>query len=352
MQQTPLLHFILKQNTSGISNLDFLTQLVKNHPYFSPAQFYRLQQMNEADTGYSLQAAKTALFFNNPHWLNFQLHQAEHTTTTFNTTIAEDVLNNTPENSDNDDDIIIGETTSFTNNPVTVIEKTEEITPNSTNQILPVINSNEVDNTDNDDDVVITEYPVHLNPGLNETSENKKPADEPYAVAKTHSSITEEMMAPENSDNDDDEVIFEKEIAPIKITMPVSIPTSQNEEALTFEPLHLVDYFASQGIKINEELKPADKLGNQLKSFTEWLKTMKKLHVPNNEPSSGISDISIQNLAEKSNTEKEVVTEAMAEVLTRQGKAEKAIELYKKLSLLNPSKNAYFAAKIDQLKAE
>jgi hypothetical protein len=40
----------------------------------------------------------------------------------------------------------------------------------------------------------------------------------------------------------------------------------------------------------------------------------------------------------------------MAEVWERQGNREKAMEVYNKLSLLNPSKRAYFAAKIDSLK--
>jgi hypothetical protein len=48
--------------------------------------------------------------------------------------------------------------------------------------------------------------------------------------------------------------------------------------------------------------------------------------------------------------EKEVVTEAMAEVWAKQGNTQKAIDTYTKLSLQNPSKSAYFAAKIDQLK--
>jgi len=41
----------------------------------------------------------------------------------------------------------------------------------------------------------------------------------------------------------------------------------------------------------------------------------------------------------------------MAEVLVKQGKSEKAIEMYQKLSLLNPSKSAYFAAKIERIKS-
>src|SRR5579871_4421898 len=57
----------------------------------------------------------------------------------------------------------------------------------------------------------------------------------------------------------------EKEIAPVK------------EEALVFEPYHTIDYFASQGIKLTLDEIPKDKLGRQLKSFTEWLKTMRRL---------------------------------------------------------------------------
>jgi hypothetical protein len=37
-------------------------------------------------------------------------------------------------------------------------------------------------------------------------------------------------------------------------------------------------------------------------------------------------------------------------VLEQQGKADKAIEILEKLSLLNPGKSVYFAAKINQIK--
>ena len=62
------------------------------------------------------------------------------------------------------------------------------------------------------------------------------------------------------------------------------------------------------------------------------------------------AESSIQKLAEKSNQENDVITEAMADVLFQQGRHDKAIEILKKLSLLNPSKNAYFASKINQIK--
>jgi hypothetical protein len=58
----------------------------------------------------------------------------------------------------------------------------------------------------------------------------------------------------------------------------------------------------------------------------------------------------IQSSAEQSNTDSGILTEAMAEVLIKQDKREKAVEMYEKLSLMNPSKSAYFAAKIERLK--
>jgi hypothetical protein len=75
-------------------------------------------------------------------------------------------------------------------------------------------------------------------------------------------------------------------------------------------------------------------------------------------PAAGTSDLGtatdLENVvklsAENSNEPREVVTETMAEVLEKQGQVEKAIQLYIKLSFLNPEKSAYFAAKIQQLK--
>jgi hypothetical protein len=120
---------------------------------------------------------------------------------------------------------------------------------------------------------------------------------------------------------------------------------------ISFEPLHTVDYFASQGIKITEEPVTTDKLGNQMKSFTAWLKSMKKLHSSKLEEQDLATEKIIQNAAEESNINTEVLTEAMAEVLIKQDKKEKAIEMYNKLSLINPSKSVYFAAKIESIKS-
>ncbi len=121
---------------------------------------------------------------------------------------------------------------------------------------------------------------------------------------------------------------------------------------IPIDPYHTVDYFASQGIKLVLDNNPNDKLGRQLKSFTQWLKHMKKLG-----PEDSLKDIKeteaeakINNIADSSNKTKEVVTEAMADVLIKQGKTNQAIEVYTKLSFLYPDKSTYFANQIKNLK--
>jgi hypothetical protein len=135
-----------------------------------------------------------------------------------------------------------------------------------------------------------------------------------------------------------------------EIRMPQLEPVASGT-ALTFEPYHTVDYFASQGIKISEEEASKDRFGKQLKSFTEWLRTLKRL--PATEAAPNIDnniEKRVQHMAEISVNNTEVYTEAMAEIWLKQGNRSKALEVYKELCLLNPSKNAYFAAKIEQLK--
>lgn len=123
------------------------------------------------------------------------------------------------------------------------------------------------------------------------------------------------------------------------------------KDDLIFEPYHTVDYFASQGIKLSQEDVSKDKFGRQLKSFTEWLKTMKRLPVTElSKRMDASSETNVQHLAEDSVHDSDIVTEAMAEVWIKQGNKQKAIETYNKLGLLNPSKKAYFADLIENLK--
>ena len=146
----------------------------------------------------------------------------------------------------------------------------------------------------------------------------------------------------------------EKEEIPLPQAQPmVEQPKTDAEQAISFQSYHTIDYFASQGIRLQQADLNKDKLGQQLKSFTEWLRSMKKLPTAEGLVS-GPEDHSRQQVvimnAASSIEEKEVVTEAMAEVWLKQGHNDKAADIYRKLSLQNPSKSAYFTAKIDQLK--
>ncbi len=127
---------------------------------------------------------------------------------------------------------------------------------------------------------------------------------------------------------------------------------SKKAESIVLEPYHMIDYFASQGIGLTVEDHPTDQFGRQLKSFTDWLKVMKRL------PAQALAEKPddreaerIRRFAASSIEDRDILTETMAEVLAKQGMYENAIALYQKLSLIYPPKSAYFASRIEQLKA-
>jgi hypothetical protein len=132
---------------------------------------------------------------------------------------------------------------------------------------------------------------------------------------------------------------------------PMSEATGDPDSLIPIEPLYTIDYFASQGIKLPLDEIPSDQLGKKLKSFTEWLKSMKKIQ-PDKVDRQMDSDTEnhIRKEAEHSNDSQEVYTEALAEVYLKQGLEDKAVDVFKKLSLLDPSKSAYFAARIREIK--
>ena len=362
---------LFKRDLSAEDTTDFLTTVAKEHPYFTAANFFLLQKLPAGNNNYIKQAARTAVLFNNPLWLSFQLGQfdasmasganlngKEITTTKYDTTIDElETLVPTKENGE----IIIGQQAM----PAT--EALLEDTPKIVNEPLPIEADNTGDNAVIKHQPAVEEVPlIKTEIGTEELPANNEEAVviyQPWEIVVSTNKIME-APAPLSSveeqindtdsvdgydDGSDDNEGNEKEMAPMNIKLNFTQEMSTTEDTISFEPLHTSDYFASLGIKLDENGKPVDKLGRQLKSFTDWLKTMKKIHSEQLPSSSEQTDNIIQKLAEKSNTEAEVLTEAMAEVLFHQGKARKAIEVYKKLSLLDPSKSAYFAAKIGDI---
>ncbi len=183
------------------------------------------------------------------------------------------------------------------------------------------------------------------------TVENILPENENKVKHSDHTeNYGEQKLEPEINQGKEVEEPAIKNESPVPDTVtPVRTVHHVPSSPMLFIPLHTSDYFASQGIKISYDANPTDKLGKQLKSFTGWLQTMKQVHPTKINLATAQHDMKVEALAEKSNREDEVLTEAMAEAYQHQGKTGKAIETYQKLSLLNPAKSPYFAAKINEL---
>jgi hypothetical protein len=372
---------------------DFLTGIANEYPYFTAAQFYLLQQNDTASDEYNKQLAKTAILFNNPFWLNYQLEQSFGSNSLPEQIITDQLIDSEPiYNIIADEPEIIhplsgSAKTIFEEEKIIVSEQDikqetvfEEIPKPITGNPSPVFTETQIavpaDNKEynQEDTAEVTEEkviePISDNPShvfttteINVHEDNKQEETVEVTEDKMPEAVEDNLSPvstspeikdiPENIDENTpgevEEDTQEKEIEPLNFKLNFTTSIATTEDTISFEPLHTSDYFASLGIKFSDEIKPDDKLGKHLKSFTEWLKTMKKIHPDQLPQQTAQAEISIQQMAEKSNTEGEVLTEAMAEVLLQQGKLGKAIEVYQKLSLLNPLKSAYFAAKIDKI---
>ncbi len=287
-----LVKTIFQKDTLEQCSLQELQQYADRHSYFGAAQLLLTKKMQlEQHEQFDKQLQKTFLYFHNPLWVQH-------------------VLND-----------------------------------NGKAEIIPPVSS--VENT--------------MSGMATPAIEEKK--DEPAEII-AEATITEEISIAENSDSlpeveiiaaDNTIIAEEPKEEPVNTeqTQPAFTIKPLKEEAaeLLFQPYHTVDYFASQGIKFKEENKPEGKFDQQLKSFTGWLKTLKTM--PVSEIAKNVdarSEQKVEKLAETSLENREVITDTMAEVWEKQGNYPKAIEIYNKLSLLEPSKNAYFAAKIEDLK--
>jgi hypothetical protein len=168
-------------------------------------------------------------------------------------------------------------------------------------------------------------------------------ATEPVSIEEhAVGTVDEELEHEESGDPDDTD-------APLPFVPKIDLQAAPTGD-ISFEPYHTVDYFASQGIKLSQEEFGKDKFGKQLKSFTEWLKTMKRVPADTkNTAADARSEAKVEGMAGESVQESNIVTESMAEVWIKQGNKAKAAEIYRKLSLLYPAKSAYFADKINTL---
>ena len=297
-----------RNNLQEVSE-DQLQEYVKLFPYSSVGHLLLAKKKKELGVEYKQAAAIAALYVNNPLWLHYFLqdesdddnngvHQAS---TVPGTETASQSVHTEP----------------------TIAESVvdENFTPDQ-NNATPVENI----------EVVAEENVIHDEPEVKEIELNAElPPNE--AVVEEATSVTSALD-------------------PVPSNEPLAEKVIVDQDPI-FEPYHTIDYFASQGIKLKLEELTNDKFGRQLKSFTDWLRSMKRIGpvLAEDIPAVTPTDATIQKNAEESVENSDIETEAMAEVWIKQGKTARAIAIYQKLSLLNPSKSHYFAAKIEQLNA-
>lgn len=345
-----LFQTLFHRNPQDPGTETWLSEITEKHPYFAAARFYRLSGMNRSDNDFNHELAKTSLYFNHNYWLNYQLgrHGIGHGGTSAHFPVTGESLSSelivseagkliAPEEAGNrqdaDEEIpdvtdIVGSGESFISEQFSVDETAAAISNHlqQAGEAAPEI-----------PDTLTT---VSSSVGSQGTEyESRLPE-----ISIGTDEVTEELKSAEQIELSSDFL----EIASAK-TEQVTGTDDTKDELPIFEPLHTTDYFASQGIKAPEVVHPDDKLGQKLKRFTDWLKTMKRISDVDASPESAPVDVAVEQLAEKSNQAEEVVTEAMAEILLMQGLRDKAIDIFRKLSLLNPDKSGYFASRIEEL---
>lgn len=310
---------------------NYLKNLAEQYPYASAIQLLYAQKLKEKQhAAFEAQWQKTLLHFNNPLLVHHLFYNGNKK---HKTHIVKDEITGNE----------IATVAALPQQIHQAYEEdmlTEHITiKNGRNYIEDAIIDDEAEveientNNENNDDALlspstdtIVDNDIHNLSTNNTTEEDTSTADE------------------EINQNDDGEEIIN--IPQLKIE-----PIDPAKAELSFTPYYTIDYFGSQGIKIKDDGKVPDNFGKQLKSFTDWLKHMKRLPGAANTGNITISEErKIEDMAQQSLTGENAETEAMADVWKQQGQHKKAIAIYQKLSLQNPAKSAYFAAKIDHLK--
>jgi hypothetical protein len=296
-------------------SLEELQELTEKYPYFGPAQFLLAKKFSEPSlysdndpAHYEEQVQKASLYFQNRVWLHHLLNNDE-SSAPFVSYPPINLIGTSTEQK--------GQTMGDHFDAQPAAERT------AINQ------SNE---EDVNDPAEIAAEPISA------TSESIEQGLIQDAKEELANPISGNPDLPQQTD-----------LSP-KMPQSSTQPVTANA-GLVFEPYHTVDYFASQGIRFKDDEKPKDRLGMQLKSFTEWLKTLKQVPVADLvKHVDSSAEKKVEQMAEYSIAERHVITEAMAEVWKKQGNRAKAEEIYRKLSLLDPSKSSYFAAKIEELK--
>ena len=328
---------------------DQISGIVHEFPFFAPSQLlFSLKLKQEENYKSAAQLKRSALFFNNPEWLMY--HLQDDSIMNFEIPSYDEQIKH-PET---EEPIIASplqtateETASqhFQHIEIPTLEEVKGImTGTAIAGAAEAIEAKETKHSE------VFEPAIHL------------PEEEPV----THSAFTVDEYdsdLPEEQENDYVDEFTDhnssisipqsitNQLADAKAGLNKSVPTESLDIKYDNEPYHAVDYFDSQGIKLDLSKLPQDRLTRQLLKFTDWLKHVKKVNPnPHDLGTEPELETKVVNIAQHSNDSKEIYTETMADVYAKQGKMDKAIQIYIKLSFLHPEKTALFAKKIQELK--
>lgn len=162
------------------------------------------------------------------------------------------------------------------------------------------------------------------------------------AVLKTHQKIEEIAAKQEKSGKSKKERIIELARA-LEAERSSPEPENISEEKKTGESL--IDEIASTKNAINPE---TEKQKKQIEIIDQFIKAQPTIVNSKDKPMPVISgDFSTIKSGEFGDN---IVSETLVDILIKQGKKDKAVEVLKKLIWKYPQKKAYFAAQIDDLK--
>lgn len=330
-----------------------LNEITSRYPWFAAAHFLSgIKANKEADVDAAQLVQKALLYTDNPAWFNWQLqhlHEPQQTTTVSPAALNEEEVSEDETDAALDADTIVAAADELEQ----TVQEQEAEKELDAEALLEAIDETELLEQQVEaektldaetiltaaDDLEIAEQQSETDLQLNAESLVEAVTEiEVEAVQQEHEVEADAAITVESSEK------VEQLMASIK-------EAADQPGSLSFEPFHTVDYFASQGIKLQEEKLGNDQLSKQVKTFTQWLKSMKKIYNEEKQQLDQQSEQSVIQIADVSNKESEIITETMAQVLIQQGKKGKAIEVYRKLSLLHPEKSAYFADQIAQLKS-
>jgi len=178
-----------------------------------------------------------------------------------------------------------------------------------------------------------------------------------------------------------EEIVAENIVLSVDETIVTEVIIEKPSADDLVAPLSATDYFQDKGEKAGDtinELKTDEDAGEAAKSlmvmmsFAEWLlhfrsaaekqqeetrgqkalRTMwqkEKLAAAMEEENEEIPEKVFEMAVNSISMEEGLASETLADIYAKQGKYDQAIEMYRKLSLRNPQKSAYFARKIEEV---